>query len=90
MTAGGCLDYATWRQNPQFLLDVQKTTTVTLFLNCLAGEETEDLAPGFYVVKAPTSMSLCVNMKKEDILLKAQFSKGATEGPSLLFICMAR
>jgi hypothetical protein len=73
------LDYATWRQNPQFLLDVQKTTTVTMFLNCLT-KDPESLAPGFYVVKAPTNMNLCVNMKKEDILLKAPFSKGANEG----------
>eukprot|EP01126_Amoeba_proteus_P053690 TRINITY_DN6558_c0_g2_i11.p1 TRINITY_DN6558_c0_g2~~TRINITY_DN6558_c0_g2_i11.p1 ORF type:complete len:728 (+),score=187.37 TRINITY_DN6558_c0_g2_i11:86-2269(+) len=78
-TAGGCLDYATWRNNPQFLLEVNKTSDVSIFVTCLSPDDPEKLSPGFYLVKAPTNMTLCVNMKKEDIILKAPFCKGAIE-----------
>lgn len=43
MTAGGCLDYATWRNNPQFLLDVGKTCDLNVFLTC---HTEEDITPG--------------------------------------------
>lgn len=33
-TAGGCLNYATWRNNPQFKLDIGAKTEVTIFLTC--------------------------------------------------------
>jgi len=71
VTAGGCLDYATWRNNPQFLLDVGKTCDLNVFLTC---HTEEDITPGFYVVKAPTNMTLRVDLKKEDVLFKAPFT----------------
>eukprot|EP01128_Nolandella_sp_AFSM9_P008629 TRINITY_DN5316_c0_g1_i1.p1 TRINITY_DN5316_c0_g1~~TRINITY_DN5316_c0_g1_i1.p1 ORF type:complete len:1053 (+),score=344.21 TRINITY_DN5316_c0_g1_i1:69-3161(+) len=71
-TAGGCLNFATWRNNPQFKLDVGAKTEVTIFLTCVETVK-EDLTPGFYIVNAPTNMELCVDLTPEKIKTKCAF-----------------
>uniref|UniRef100_A0A6B2KY75 Peptidase C2 calpain domain-containing protein n=1 Tax=Arcella intermedia TaxID=1963864 RepID=A0A6B2KY75_9EUKA len=74
VTAGGCLDYSTWRNNPQFLLDVGKSTDITIFLTLKS--DNEELTPGFYLVNAPTTTNLRVRLKPDEVIAKAAFRQG--------------
>lgn len=70
-TAGGCLNYATWRNNPQFSLEVLKETEVNIFLTC--DTDYDGMTPGFYIVDAPQNMNLCVDLNPEKVKWKAPF-----------------
>lgn len=69
-SAGGCFNYNTWINNPQYSLQITKTTELIIVLSCTS--EKSELTPGFYLVHAPKEGEK-VKQKTEDPIAKAAF-----------------
>lgn len=73
------LNYATWRNNPQFSMEVEKETEATIFLSL--DTDMEGMTPGFYIVNAPENTALCVDLTPEKIKIKGPFREGLESTP---------
>jgi hypothetical protein len=89
ITAGGCLNHSTWRNNPQFNLQFRERGNAWLSLSVPVKEKSKDkdkkdkdkekadLSIGFYLVKAPFDGGRTVEMEPKDIIKKGAFRKGS-------------
>eukprot|EP00163_Fabomonas_tropica_P007978 TRINITY_DN175_c0_g3_i1.p1 TRINITY_DN175_c0_g3~~TRINITY_DN175_c0_g3_i1.p1 ORF type:complete len:872 (-),score=214.61 TRINITY_DN175_c0_g3_i1:462-3077(-) len=80
-TAGGCMDHATWRQNPQFAFTLTKPRSRFFVVlaqdDCrMRGATTTDIAVGFYVFRsrAREQKHKLINEQKLEIVNKTTFS----------------
>jgi hypothetical protein len=53
ITAGGCLNQSTWRNNPQFQLKTDKKANMWISLS-VPNKDNKEISIGFYIVKAPS------------------------------------
>jgi len=74
ITAGGCLNQSTWRNNPQFQLKTDKKADMWISLS-VPNKDNKEISIGFYVVKAPIDGSRTVDMEAKDVLKKGAFRK---------------
>eukprot|EP00008_Paramoeba_atlantica_P002348 CAMPEP_0201501750 /NCGR_PEP_ID=MMETSP0151_2-20130828/83753_1 /ASSEMBLY_ACC=CAM_ASM_000257 /TAXON_ID=200890 /ORGANISM="Paramoeba atlantica, Strain 621/1 / CCAP 1560/9" /LENGTH=637 /DNA_ID=CAMNT_0047895279 /DNA_START=1709 /DNA_END=3619 /DNA_ORIENTATION=+ len=61
-TAGGCVNYPTWRNNPQYFLFMRQSATVTISLVQEGGDEH---SIGFYVVKTTGNRVIILSLVQE-------------------------
>jgi hypothetical protein len=54
VTAGGCLNQSTWRNNPQFQLKTDKKASMWVSLS-VPNKDNKEISIGFYIVKAPST-----------------------------------
>jgi len=73
-SAGGCRNYLTCINNPQFLLRTRKATTATILLSQVA-EESFD-AMGFYILRAKSSTYKLTKFRSEYFVAKSEFVRG--------------
>lgn len=75
--SGGCLNYTTWMNNPQFLFTTDKKTEVVVYLSTgLKDEELKAFSGiGFYVVRTDPASGYRLELNPKDILKKASFRK---------------
>eukprot|EP01088_Endostelium_zonatum_P006348 TRINITY_DN18468_c0_g1_i1.p1 TRINITY_DN18468_c0_g1~~TRINITY_DN18468_c0_g1_i1.p1 ORF type:complete len:1043 (-),score=184.05 TRINITY_DN18468_c0_g1_i1:31-3159(-) len=75
VTAGGCINHHTWRNNPQYLLTIksQITTTLTLrqFVSSAPGSTSNMASIGFYCLKGSNRKHLFI--KPSDLVGKGSF-----------------
>jgi len=69
--AGGCVNHPTWRNNPQFLLVMDKRAKICITLE-QASKEPESI--GFYVARSNDGNKRII-MRPEDLIVKADFQK---------------
>lgn len=75
--SGGCLNYTTWVNNPQFLFTTDKKSEVVIYLNTNLDDETLKTFSGigFYVVRMDPNSTYRLELNPKDILKKASFRK---------------
>merc|ERR1712137_429207 len=73
-TAGGCINYASWRNNPQIRMVAEEDGEITLALE-QQHSDSLPLSIGFYVIKRPVGNERAWSMEPSDIIHKAPFRK---------------
>eukprot|EP01129_Flabellula_baltica_P016099 TRINITY_DN842_c0_g1_i4.p1 TRINITY_DN842_c0_g1~~TRINITY_DN842_c0_g1_i4.p1 ORF type:complete len:864 (+),score=217.92 TRINITY_DN842_c0_g1_i4:513-3104(+) len=68
--SGGCSNYASWTQNPQYCLEVKNSKEIEILLQKTDGESTHI---GFYVWKSNSRYK--VYNKRENLILKSEIIK---------------
>ena len=76
---GGCVNFGSWRKNPQFLLNVAKDTTVSVILEALDFEtNTEKPHIGFYIVKSNQENFKKILLTPSDIVIDCKYASKQT------------
>jgi hypothetical protein len=73
VTAGGCMNHSTWRNNPQFSLSADEDGEAVLVLQQLGSDAPKSI--GLYVVPCPSSGLRAWHVRVDDIIRKAAFRK---------------
>ena len=77
-TSGGCINYATWRNNPQIRMKVEEDGEVMLILEQQQIPEQAPISIGFYITTKSANNQRTWTMAPADILCKAPFRKATT------------
>ena len=82
VSSGGCLNHSTWRQNPQYLLYIHRTSTISLKLSQNLKKDHEIGSVGVYVLSPlhDTTASLRrLTVTPADVIAKSPFlARGST------------
>lgn len=73
-SSGGCRHHSSWRKNPQFMISVDRLTSMTISLQVHAQQGCSLPDCGFYVSRSHNPTRRTLTLLDDDIIVKSRFS----------------
>jgi len=73
-TMGGCPNFPTWKNNPQYLINLSEPSQLTVILTQSQKEKLPYI--GFYIIKSKDEHNAKESLPREDVIVKSSFSNG--------------